>query len=288
MKKKSIISSILILLAIILFFPTDLKAPYIDNSADKYFINSLSKAGLAYTTCRAINASISVVKESTFELEPGGIGISLAIGEVLDPIDDMTERLSDVLITAIVSLGLQKLLYEMSITLSPKIIALLIFIYSILLWIKSPILHNTKHYILKLALLFAIIRLSLPISSILNSNLNKFFFEKKIAKVQDELSLNSSKMITFNNFALPEYDGFLGTVKNSTNFLKEKSEELKTALESLLGETKNFVNNLIELTLLYVGIFIIQVIMLPLFIFWILLKLFNSLNITLSSPQNAS
>jgi len=70
---------------------------------DAYFREAITKAGVAYATCRVLNASVSIVKDSSLQLEPAGVGISLAVGQALDPIDDMTERLSDVLVTAITS-----------------------------------------------------------------------------------------------------------------------------------------------------------------------------------------
>ena len=95
-----------IMMATILFFSVGFEIPVLDKKANTYFNESISKAGLAYATCRVINASISVIQNSNLQLEPAGVGVSLAIGQALDPIDDMTERLSDVLVTAIVALGI--------------------------------------------------------------------------------------------------------------------------------------------------------------------------------------
>jgi hypothetical protein len=78
----------------------------LDTTADDYFRDAITKAGLTYATCRAVNASISIVKESSLQLEPAGVGVSLAVGQALDPIDDMTERLSDVLNKHVVALRL--------------------------------------------------------------------------------------------------------------------------------------------------------------------------------------
>lgn len=73
----------------------------------------MTKAGVAYGVCRVVNASVSAIKESQIQIEPAGLGVSLAVGQVLDSLDDMTERASDILVTAIVSLGIQKIVYEL-------------------------------------------------------------------------------------------------------------------------------------------------------------------------------
>ncbi len=136
-KRKIIGSSIGILAAILLFFSAGLKLPVMDSATDTYFREAITRAGVAYATCRIVNASVSIVKESNLELEPAGVGVSLAVGQALDPIDDMTERLSDVLVTAITSLGVQKLAYEMSVSLAPPILSVFLFALSILIWFKN-------------------------------------------------------------------------------------------------------------------------------------------------------
>ena len=167
--KKIIKSGAGIIIAIILFFSPGLRLPFPDNMTDAYFEDAITEAGLAYATCRVINASVSIIKESGLELEPAGVGISLALGQALDPVDDMTERLSDVLVTAITSLGLQKLIYEISVSVAPFLIAVCLFILSVLIWIKNPRIKSFHEIVIKFALIIIIGRFCLPISSVINN-----------------------------------------------------------------------------------------------------------------------
>ena len=43
---------------------------------------------------------------------------------MLDPLDDMTERASNILITAIVSLGIQKIAYELCVAFAPPVLGI--------------------------------------------------------------------------------------------------------------------------------------------------------------------
>jgi hypothetical protein len=86
LQQKAVTSLLGILIAAALFFSSVTKIPVLDTKTDTYFNDAITKAGLAYATCRAINASVSVVKGSTLQLEPAGVGVSLAVGQVLDPI----------------------------------------------------------------------------------------------------------------------------------------------------------------------------------------------------------
>ena len=127
-KKKIIKFSLGLVLALSILI-SGMKIPILDSVTDYYFDNSISKAGLSYATCRSVNALVSILLESEIQFEPGGVGVSIALGQFLDPLDDMTERLSDVLVTAVTSLGVQKLLYEISVSLTFPFLIIFLIIY---------------------------------------------------------------------------------------------------------------------------------------------------------------
>jgi len=278
--KKIIASVVGIILAIVLFFSSGITLPVLDESTDAYFENSITKAGITYATCRVINASVSVIKNSELQLEPGGIGISLAIGQVLDPVDDMTERLSDVLVTAITSLGIQKLAYEISVSLVPPILSICLLILSVLIWIPNKRLQLYQKTILQIALLVLVARFCLPMSSFANELLHEHFFSERILEAKTELSQGYAELEKLKQFSLPENDGVLGTIQNSKSLLEKKAKELNNAFIAMADNMGTIVENLLALTFLYAGIFLIQVIILPLMVFWILVKTANGLFLT--------
>ena len=94
--QKAILSLTGILGAVLLFLSPGLRLPVLDEQADAYFRSAITKGGLSYATCRVINASVSIVEESSLHLQPAGVGVSLAVGQALDPLDDLTERVSDI------------------------------------------------------------------------------------------------------------------------------------------------------------------------------------------------
>ncbi len=273
-------SSIGILAAILLFFSAGLKLPVLDTATDAYFREAITKAGVAYATCRIVNASVSIVKESNLQLEPAGIGVSLAVGQALDPIDDMTERLSDVLVTAITSLGVQKLAYEMSVSLAPPILSVFLVAMSILIWFKNERTNRLKNAAMWMLFIIVVARFCLPISSMANTFIQKHFFSDQISEATRELSLVSARLDKLKDFSLPEINGVLKTVGNSASFLKQKSMEFKDAIVTTVSNSGNIIETLLKLTFLYVGVFLIQVIILPLLTFWLLVKTTNFLFFT--------
>lgn len=271
--QKFIKSFLGVLLAILLFFSSGLRFPVLDDTTDIYFREAITKAGVAYATCRVINASVSIVQNSTLNMEPAGIGLTLAVGQVLDPVDDLTERVSDVLVTAIVSLGVQKLAYEIGLSTAPPILAVFLLFSSLLILFNSERLAIIQKTLIRFILLILIVRFALTISAVANNYIYENFFSGKIERANNELALAAGDIDKLMEFSLPEVDGLLGTIKNSASFLQRKSKELKDALVSTVSNAGKIIENLMQLAFMYAGIFIIQVIALPLLVFWLLLKL---------------
>ena len=269
--QKGILSAAGIIAAVLLFFSPGLKIPVMDSAADNYFREAISKGGISYATCRVINASVSIIKESSLHLEPAGVGVSLAVGQALDPVDDMTERLSDVLVTAITSLGVQKLAYEIGISSAPPVFAVFLLLLSVLIWFNNTKLVFLHKTLTRFALLILIARFFLPLASIANEFINTNFFTPRIDEVSAKLALDSKKLKTFNDISLP--DGIFGTA----SFLKEKSGELRKALAVMADNMGGIIESLLQLTFLYVGILLIQVVFLPLLAYFFLIKIVNAL-----------
>ncbi len=258
--------------AILLFLSPGLKLPVLDTVTDTYFREAITKGGVSYATCRVINASVSIIKESSVHLQPAGVGISLAAGQALDPIDDMTERVADVLVTSITSLGVQKLAYEIGVSVAPPVLAFFLFILSVLIWSGNRRIEFVQKTIMRFALLVMVARFCLPISSMVNEVINTRFFDGKIEEVGKKLAAGSAELDKLKDFSLPE-NGLLGTA----SFLKRKSAEFNDALAAAGGDMGEIIENLLRLTFLYVGILLIQVVVLPLLAFFFLIKTVNAL-----------
>ena len=162
MQKQLIKTIALCALAAILYFIPNLSIPGEDKLCNAYFEETFTKAASTYLTCRVINATVSVAKESTLQGQPGGIGVSIAAGQILDPIDDMVERLSDVLVTAIASIGVQKIGYEIITALAPPMVAFLLILYTILIWIQGDRSTRFRNHLLKGVIILLLSRLCFP------------------------------------------------------------------------------------------------------------------------------
>ncbi len=227
--------------------------------------------------CRVINATVSVIQQSSLQLEPAGIGLSLAVGQIVDPINDMVERLSNVLVMSITSLGVQELAYEISLTIVPPILALFLFSLSVLIWFEKDRVSKLQNIVINVLMIASIARFCLPVSSIANEFLQAHFFEQKIVEANEELARSTADLDHLKDVHLPKYNGLVGTIENSASYLKEKSLNFKEAIKTTIDKKVLIIDNLLKLTFLYLGVFVIQVVILPLLVFWFLIRTVNVL-----------
>ena len=81
-----------------------------DAAATRQVDAGLKRALATYAAARALNAVISVAQGTEVALEPGGVGVVLAPGQALDPVNDLVEQFSSLMLMASVSFGLQRAL----------------------------------------------------------------------------------------------------------------------------------------------------------------------------------
>jgi hypothetical protein len=246
---------------------------HLDAVADRYFDDSVMKASVAYGTSRLINAGVSVVKDSSVQLQPAGLGISLAVGQVLDPLDDLNERLSSLLVTAIISLLAQKICYEIAQEFVFGIIGATLILVSVLSYIPGSVFVSYRNLLLKVALFLLVVRLFLPVSALLSNQLNERLFFPQIGTHQRAMEPMVKDLEKLTNFETPKIRGIGDVFTEPVRLMQEKSDELKLALTMLVINGLELFHHMISIMSLYIGIFVVQVMFLPVAMFWLLNKL---------------
>ncbi len=253
-KKKSVFTMALIAISITLFFIGNIKIWLVDSASDKYFSSSIKKATASYAVCKVANSAISVFKGSSITISFIG-GAEIAAGEILDPIDDITERASDLMITSVASIGIQKIIYEIACFLAPKLIAILMIFIIIGLWSSSFKKNKCYSFAKKFIIVLILARLCLPASSFVNTFVQNEFFA-------DKIELTNKKIKTF----FPENQ------QVNSYFSRAGLKELKGRLKFIYKNLTTITQNYIALITLYLGLFIMQVIIIPLAMLYLLLK----------------
>ena len=247
----------------------------IDKNANAYLDKTMKKALFTFAIVRGINAIISVIQDSDVAVSPAGVGITIAVGEILDPVNDLIERFSWVVLASTTSLGIQKILMNVTSWLGFRVLMTLsMLIIFIGLWAPQLFKSNIKSAGYKLVLLSILIRFCIPVISIATDKIDELFLDKKynqaikpLETVGNEMNKDEVKAggISGDENILSKVRTFFSGIKDTVN------------LEKKVQYIKDKISNYIEYIIDLIVIFILQTIIVPLIILWLLIKIFSSL-----------
>ncbi len=249
----------------------------------------LLKTAATYAAIRGVNALVSVFKESQINVEPAGIGMTLALGQVLDPLDDLTERISTLLVYSILALGLQELAAEFGgkwLLYLGAAAALL----SLAGLTGGASFARFGNGALKLSLMAAALSLLMPLNLYLNDifynkallpqiemrqeRLERLTSYKKIDEINSEITIEQMQKEDETSGLLDTLrrvpDNLFSSYRDTKRYLKELQEEFERLKKSL----DEIIEQLIEIGTLYLAGFVFQVLFLPLLTFFLLYKLY--------------
>ena len=145
-----------------------------------YADEALKRALATFAVARALNGVISVAQGTEVAVEPGGVGITMTPGQILDPVNDLVERFSGVMLVASSSLGLQIILLEI---LSWSVLSALL-VASLAVWLASlwsERLRAAKYtaLLVRLSLILAFVRFAVPAVIICTNFVFSTFLESR-------------------------------------------------------------------------------------------------------------
>ena len=177
--KKNILTIIIIFLMMFSWLGT------IDKYSDDYTSRAIVEAGTSYAIARGINAVVSMLQTSTVEGSVVILHGSITIGEILDPINDLIERFSQVMTMVLGSLMLQKILLYIA---SNKIFSLLISVFGCLsIFLLRTRYNKMIEASLKLFLILLVVRFSLGMVLVLNNAVEHLFLSGQIQASSEQL-----------------------------------------------------------------------------------------------------
>ena len=78
----------------------------LDAIAETQVDAGLKRALTSFAVARVLNGIISVAQGTEIALTPGGIGANLTPGQILDPVNDLVEQFSELMLFASVAFGI--------------------------------------------------------------------------------------------------------------------------------------------------------------------------------------
>lgn len=243
----------------------------IDTQALELQDQAFNRAMIAFGVAKGLNAIISLIQGTELSLTPAGLGITFSVGEVLDPLNDMVERFSWVMLIASISLGIQKLLLIFSAKTFLQIILFASGIITLMMiWYKR--LHHTMFfsYSLKIFILLVFLRFAaiifIYLSQLTYTGILQNEYEKSLEIVENtkaELEVYQNK-----NLAKVEKNegSFLSALKKQYDSSIE-SFNISQQIETIEKNSNEAFNNIVVL----ITIFVVQSILLPLVYIWLVI-----------------
>lgn len=231
----------------------------LDSSASRYAEAGLKRALVSFATARTLNAVISVVQGTQVAVQPGGVGVVFAPGQVLDPINDLVEQFSLLMLGASVSFGVQLMLIKFgafwAVSLVLTVVALA---WAWAVWRGPP----AQEWLTRFLLALLLVRFAMPLIALGSEAAFKLFLEDDYVAGQARIDFSAGQIASLS--ATPAADeSVTDTMKrwwSQTTDVKKRFEELK----EVAGRT-------IETIIKLIVVFVLQTLVLPLL--WTLLKL---------------
>lgn len=230
---------------------------------------ALARALLAFALARGLNGVISVVQGTQVALEPGGLGVTLSPGEILDPVNDLVEQFSTVMLVASASLGLQKLLLGISAWWPITLLLAL----ALAGWIASAWRgggdSRARAWLRALALVLLALRFAVPLAALTSEAAYRLFlapeFEASTAQLEGSRDDLAARAAAAEQAAQPAADESLLDRANRWLAQTRETLDLKARLGDLQQLAADATRNVIDL----IAVFVLQSLLFPLAFAWI-------------------
>jgi len=244
----------------------------VDRLGEVQLADATKRALVAFATARGINAAISAVQGTEVALQPAGVGLTLTPGQLLDPINDLVERLSWVMLASAVSLGIQQLLLAVSAS-SFMGAALLAAAVVGGLWLWQPWCRQMMGatWIVRLAMLTLLLRFAMPAYVLVAEGFYQGFLAQQYSTATQQLEQTRESIEKAQAAEQPSVKrsagagGLWSKITDSFDDIRNAAD-LNGRIERYSGMVGNLADNVINL----VVVFVVQSVLMPLLFLWAL------------------
>jgi hypothetical protein len=236
----------------------------LDSSASRYAEAGLKRALVSFATARTLNAVISVVQGTQVAVQPGGVGVTFTPGQALDPINDLVEQFSLLMLAASVSFGVQLALIKFGafwgVSLVLSVVALA--------WAWSGWRRpRASEWLTRFLVALLLVRFAMPLIALGSEAAFHLFLAEDYAAGQASIELSAGQVASLSALATePSAD------ESVTDRVKRWWSQ-GTDVRKRFEELKEVAGRTIEHIIKLIVVFVLQTLVLPLLLLWLLLKL---------------
>ncbi len=246
----------------------------IDTQAVSIHDDTTERAFFTFAIAKAINAVISLIQGTELSFAPVGVGLTFSVGELLDPLNDMVERFSWIMLLSSASLVIQKFIIAFSSLFWIKAALIGVSVFAMLsLWVKklqAPAFFSVtlRTLLVLLILRFGILGIvyieALSFNTLMapqytEATLQLQQTEKKLKAIElNEQPQASRKSDSILDYAEEKYDQAVRAI-NIRSQLEALSHNIDEAQNQMVNLVAMFVLHTILLPLLFSWLFIVLI-----------------------------
>lgn len=228
-----------------------------DNAAEAQLDRGLTSAFAAFATARALNAAISLVQSGEVSAQLG-VGMSVHPGELLDPLNDLVERFADLMLSATVAFGVQKVMLAIG---AHWVVPALLTV-TVLAWAGLALGGRARPRWLGRALAILLLaRFMVPVATLGTELLSDTFLASKQAASERALEELKGRAESASR-AEPADNGLVGMLKGWVN----RGADLGGQVDKLAQAASRVAEHVTDL----IVVFLLQTLLFPLALAWLM------------------
>lgn len=254
---------------------------WLDTLAEDYTEQGIKRTLITYAISRSLNGIISVAQGTEVAVSPAGIGLNFAPGQILDPVNDLIERFSWVVLASGTSLGIQRVFLEM-VSAVPVSWFLSLLIVGVLMatWFYRPVDESAisrKRLLNKILVVVILIRFSIPLIAVANELLYISYLQPRYEQAQEQLEQTSEQIQLISDSSQSDYEAQINKQNGEQSFIEKAERWLSNTQQSLdidrqMKSLKQAVADVSQQVINMIVVFVIQTIIFPLLFLWLLIR----------------
>lgn len=244
----------------------------IDEKGVTYTDDAFKRALITFGIARGLNGVISVAQGTEIAVHPAGFGVNFTPGQILDPINDLVEQFSWIMLASSASLGIQKVLLSISsTTVVTLLLAVLLSVYLISIWRPDWFASELKRFLVFFSVAFLFIRFSVPLAALGSEGLYWYFLHEQYVESSAELEKTQVNISQISSEQIASYETEQeDLIDRAKRFFESASQSI--SINDRLEKYKEVAADATKHAINLIVVFVIQTIMFPLLFLWIIFR----------------
>ncbi len=209
---------------------------------------------ISYALARTLNGVISVAQGTEIAFQPAGVGVVLTAGEILDPLNDLVERFSWIVLLAASSLAMQLLIGEILTTTLLNLITTVAASASVVLyWKPSIVSAAVRQFVLRATALLLTFRFTVVLAGFAMSFIGSQYLDEREQVAIEYLSATQTAIEISDGRERSSRVDSGGLLDQLDSFIESQKEsfDIDRRLDRLQRQIESAINEVISLIVIY-------------------------------------